>query len=135
MEYYIWIGCSGRSGFNLEYLILVAYIPFIIWLAWDNSKRIKQGKIIHHWLNGSLHILTAITALCFEGWQIAVAVLLVARIVFNTALNIFRGLPIDYVSQKPKSVVDKVEKKLFGNNGWLPLIIYSILLTWVLVQH
>ena len=119
----------------MEYLILVAYIPFIIWLAWDNSKRIKQGKIIHHWLNGLLHILAAFTALYFEGWEIAASVLLSVRIVFNTALNLFRGLPIDYVSQKPKSVVDKVEKKLFGNNGWLPLIIYSILLTWVLVQH
>lgn len=116
-------------------MILVFYIPFVIWLAWDNSDRIKQDKPIKHWLNGLLHILAAFTAFYFEGWQIAAAVLLSVRIVFNTALNLFRGLSIDYVSPKPKSVVDKVEKKLFGNNGWLPLIIYSILLTWVLVQH
>ena len=135
MEYHIFCcyGCWNYS--NLEHLILVIYIPFCIWLAWDNADRIKEGKNINHFLNGSVHILTAIVATFFEGWQIGLSVLLVVRIAFNTALNLFRGLSIDYVSPKPKSVVDKVEKWLFGNNGWIPLIIYTILLIWVLVKH
>lgn len=116
----------------MEHLILAIYIPFCIWLAYDNAQRIKDDKPIKHWLNGLLHILTAIVATFFEGWLIGLSVLLAVRIVFNTALNAFRGLPIDYVSPKPKSLVDKIEKRLFGNNGWIPLIIYSILLIWVL---
>jgi len=109
-------------------VILAIYIPFCIWLAYNNAQRIKDDKPIKHWLNGLLHILTAILATFFEGWLIGLSVLLSVRIAFNTALNLFRGLPIDYVSQKPKSVMDKVEKLIFGNNGWIPLIIYSILL-------
>lgn len=127
----------GRYGigycFNLEYLIIVIYIPFIIYLAWDNADRIKDGRKIHHWLNGSMHLLGAFVGTLFEGWQIGLSLLLVVRIAFNTALNAFRHLPIDYVSPKPKSLVDKVEKWLFGNNGWIPLIIYLTALILLLL--
>jgi len=45
-------------------------------------------------------------------------------VVFNTTLNLMRGLPIDYVPTKPKALTDRIERALFGNNGIIPKILY-----------
>lgn len=102
------------------------YQFFVIWLAKDNAHRIEQGKRIYHGLNGGLHILAACLVLP-TGWINSLSLLLLTRVVFDMSLASFRDLPFDYVTHKPKSIVDKIERKIFGKNGWMPKLVYIIL--------
>ena len=102
------------------------YQFFVIWLAKDNAQRIEAGKRIYHGLNGGLHLLASCLVLP-TGWINAICLLLLTRVVFDLSLNSFRNLPFDYVTHKPKSIVDKLERKVFGKNGWMPKVIYVLL--------
>jgi len=107
------------------YLLLYALV--CVQLAWLNSDLIKRGRRIYHALNGLLHLVAAAVGWYYFSWQIGVAILPMARVVFDVSLNLFRGLGIDYVSPSPKSVIDKLEKKVFKNNGIVPKLIYLII--------
>lgn len=85
---------------------------FCVWLAWDNKKRIDENKKIYHALNGGLHVLAAVCVWLSCGWNYGMAVLFTSRLVFDIALNLFRGLGIAYISPSPASVIDKIEKKV-----------------------
>jgi len=98
-------------------------------LAWDNYNRIKNNLKIHHWLNGGIHLVVAFILGYFFKWIYSLMILLTARIFFDSALNYFRGLSLFYVTPTPKSFQDKIEQKVFGKNGKLPLLIYAISLT------
>ena len=103
------------------------YIPFCVAFAWLNAVLIKKGYRIYHALNGLLHLTVAFLIGYFTRWEYGVATLFITLLVFDTALNLFRGLPIDYVSPKPKSIVDRLEKWVFGNDGITPKILYIII--------
>lgn len=104
----------------------ICYIIFCILLAALNASLIAEGKTIYHWINGLLHIAAA-TVAAFIWWLPAfIIVLCLARIFFDFMLNIFRGLPLAYVPLNPKSVVDKVEKRIFGTNAFFPKAIYFL---------
>ena len=81
-------------------------------MAAIDADKIERGKSVNHFLNGCIHITFASTALFLFDWKIALAILFQSRVVFDVVLNLFRELPIGYVSPKPTSVVDKFEKKL-----------------------
>lgn len=53
------------------------------------------------------------------------------QIFFDIPLNWRRGLKWDYVSldRPPKALMDRIEVSIFGYDGKLPVLIYS--LTWV----
>lgn len=112
------------------------YIPFCIAFAYLNAWLIVRGNRIYHGLNGLLHLSVAIVIGYFTHWGYGLATLFITRLVFDTSLNLFRGLPIDYVSQKPKSIVDIIEKKIFGNDGFTPKVIYliAIVALFIVVQ-
>lgn len=121
------------------------YIPFAIAFAWLNWYWIvKKRKSPKHFWNGLLHCVAAGIAFWLAGWKAGVAVLFIARLVFDTALNLFRSLPVDYVSpevrgytglrmaiQKGK-VIDYIEWKLF-KNALVPKIIYAGVIIALLV--
>jgi hypothetical protein len=108
---------------------LIAYSVFCIIFAYCNYIEIvKLDERIWHGLNGAIHLSTALyfgLAVCP---QAGFSILLIARLFFDVSLNLFRKLPIDYVPEHPKSIVDKIEIFVFEDNGWLPKIIYSLLL-------
>ena len=115
-------------------MICLTYILFCIFFAWLNSRWIKNGAGIKHGINGAIHLVAAAAYGYFYHWHYFFLVLLITRLFFDVALNLFRGLPVDYVAMQPRSIVDKVEKKIFGNDGWLPKLIYFFLigiLIWV----
>jgi hypothetical protein len=102
------------------------YVLFCIPFAFLNKEWIdKDKKILHGW-NGLLHIATAGIAWYLYGWIGFIVILCNTNVVFNIALNFFRGKPFDYVPIKPKSIIDKVERKIFGDDGILPKIIYGL---------
>lgn len=124
-------------------IYIISYALFCIAFAWLNSFLIKRGKRIFHALNGLLHIAAAVAGWYYWGWQIGVSILFVARLFFDVALNLFRGLPIDYVSPEVMrynnlmeaidkgKVIDFVEYKIFGDSVMPKLIYLSVI---VLIQ-
>lgn len=114
--------------------VIFAYLVFVVILAWDNANRIDKDKTIKHWLNGLAHLSMA-GILYFVDWKLSVALLCLVRVTFDISLNLFRGLPINYVSPKPASGIDKIEKQIFGLNGYTPKIIYLIIAVCLLITR
>ncbi|HRP30428.1 MAG TPA: hypothetical protein PKV73_00985 [Agriterribacter sp.] len=103
----------------------ILYAAFCIWFAYQNKKWIaKDKKILHGW-NGLIHIAAALVAWWLFNWCMFIIILCEARIVFDVSLNKFRGLEFDYVPIKPKSIVDRMERKIFGEDGVSPKIVYA----------
>ncbi len=116
----------------MQLIYLILYGIFCIWFAQLNADWIEEGKKIKHFWNGLIHLTSASLAFWFFGWEAFISVLIVARLVFDFALNIARDLPLDYVSPNPKSLIDKAEKSLFGKDAFTPKIIYlAILITLI----
>ena len=125
-------------------MIALLYIPFCVFFAWLNARWIAKGKKILHGINGSIHLFAAIIIGYSTKWQYGLAVLFITRLFFDVSLNIFRKLPVDYISPEVKAyknfwkaiwkgkVVDYVEYKIFGNNGYLPKIIYALIIVILL---
>lgn len=102
-------------------------IVLCIFMAKLDSKTISLGRRPNHWLNALIHLTIASFGLIVFGWAIGVAILFESNIAFNVALNLFRNKSVDYVSSRPASLVDQLEKKIFGKNGLLPKVIYLAL--------
>lgn len=113
--------------------LILAYLVFCIGFAYLNAKLIEQGKRIYHGLNGAIH-LTIWSAIYFITKDIYITISLpfIGRLFFDTALSLFRGLPIGYVSSSPKSIIDKVEKSIFNTDGTTPKIIYLLFIIIIL---
>jgi len=104
--------------------------------AWLNCWLIAKKVKIRHFWNGLLHGCVAVLIGYKTEWHYGLAVVFIARVVFDVSLNLFRGLPVDYISPEVKSynglrmaiakgkVIDYVEYKAFGGNGYIPKIIY-----------
>lgn len=105
------------------------YIIFCLLLAYYNKRRISYDLRIYHGLNALLHVIAWGVVFFFTRSWFPLAVLpFEGRIFFDTALNVMRRLPLDYVAKNPKSIIDQGEKKLFGNDGILPKVIYAIII-------
>lgn len=90
-----------------------------------NKEWIEDGLKIKHGLNGLIHLVVASVGWVFWGFLCFWIILLNTRVIFDLSLNLFRGLPLGYVSPKPASIIDKLEKKVFGNDGLKPKLIYA----------
>jgi len=113
----------------------VAYSMFAVWLAAKDASFIAEGQAwrINHFRNGLIHISFASLMGILYGAIHILGFLCLARVVFNLSINLFRGLSPFYVSPNPKSWVDRGEKWIFGDNGVIPNIIYTLILfaIWV----
>lgn len=115
-------------------IYVVLYALFCIAFAKLNQVLIDKGKRIFHALNGLIHLAAAAAGWYFFGWQVGVGVLIVARLVFDVALNLFRGLKITYTPKNPKSIIDTIEHIVFGTwAGWLPKVLYLIALVALII--
>lgn len=108
-------------------IYVLIYQIFVVWLGLDNAKRIASDKKIYHGLNGFLHCGAGVIIGWLSGWQNGVALLFLTRVVFDVSLNAFRGLPLDYIPSKPISLIDRLEAKIWGKNGYTPKIVYLII--------
>jgi hypothetical protein len=111
----------------LEFMIF-AYIPVLIFLAYDNARRINENKRIYHGLNGLIHIAVAFGFLIFSGWQDALSLLFLTKVVFDLSLNAFRGRPLLYLPINPKSWADRLEAKIFTRNSHVAKITYIFII-------
>lgn len=110
------------------WLIVVAFILINIGLAKYDAYRIKNNIPINHTINA---IVYTILILLFYKWLAPLKILglLLIRIpIFNTSLNIFRGLPPNHLSSTTTSVIDKIINPIINKIGyWTYNIIVFVL--------
>lgn len=108
-------------------ITLILFTIINIVLAFLDAHKIIKGKYIFHGLNALVFIgLLIIPYFIFHNYWLIGALLFNRLIFFNISLSLFRGLKWDYVSPSPKSVTDKLAKKIFGNNGKKMYAVYTL---------
>lgn len=119
---------------------MVLILPVNIAMAWWHARLIRQNRPIRHgaW-SAIFFLLVGVTA--WWRWPalrnvgtatvFAVACACGRQIVFNISLNFFRGLAWDYSSHTSTSIIDRIERRLFGARMWMAeavaLIVFIIL--------
>ncbi len=113
--------------------LILFTIANIILAAIDAHKIVDLKSTIKHGINAAVYIaMIAIPFFVFHNYFLIGAILFNRLLVFNIALSLFRKLSWDYISPDPASIVDRVAKSVFGNNGKLMYEVYAgifILLT------
>lgn len=110
------------------YLLQALLLGLTVLEAWWHSRLIKQNRPIRHgwWAAayGGLCLIAAwsvgeISPPFFKLTLFATACAAGHLVVFNIALNRFRGLPWTYISKTSTSLVDQMELRLVGTRAWL----------------
>lgn len=109
--------------------------PVTVGMAYWHSRLIQANRPIRHAWWASLYAsLLLIAVLLLQKqlpeWHIltfALACLIGRLIVFNVALNLLRGLSWDYTSATSTSVLDKIERRLFGSRVWLAEVVLGVI--------
>lgn len=102
----------------------ISYIIGLLPLAWYNARRIKKNQRIYHALNCFYHFPAWAAIVYFSSWEVVFVLPLAGKLFFDLFLNAMRGLPINYLPAKPKSWMDKAEKKFFFNDGYFAKATY-----------
>ena len=117
---------------NWNYFIEVLFIAVCILNAKIDANRIKAGKRIYHGVNGGVYlILSCASAYLLQSWFLLLAVLTIRKIVFDVALNLYRGLPFFYFPQDPKSLIDRLQYRFFNVNMeifWIVCVLKLLIL-------
>jgi hypothetical protein len=106
---------------------VIAYGVICIFWAIANGRYINADGPILHWANMIIHATTCGYFALSVSWILGLAMFFEARPFFDTTLYLtrFGWKKIWYVPDNPSSVIDRLEKAIFGNNGWLPKLIYT----------
>lgn len=111
-------------------LTLTIFAVLNVILAVIDSRRIRNGKGIAHWMNGLVYFLLMGGALWinhFEWWLLP-ALCLERLIIFQIFLSIFRSLKWNYVTTDPQAATDIIQVAVFGyDNGIVMYAIYTLL--------
>lgn len=111
------------------YVLEILLIAFNLVMAWHHSQLIADGKKIYHGLWGSYYIAFAVlVAFVGKSWLLLILSLPIRKVVFDLSLNLFRGLPLFYVSTKTTSLIDKAHNYLFGKNSEVYMAFYFIII-------
>ena len=115
------------------YLSQVFLIAFNIWMARYHSRLLKKDKKIKHDLWGGLYVAVSLSITCLFGdlWLL-IACFLLRKFLFDTALNLYNGRGLFFVSQETTSIVDKIHFKLFGIHSEIYQIVYFMM--WVVLM-
>lgn len=103
------------------------YILFTVWMAAHHAKLIEQHKRIYHGWWGVLAVAVAGLFWFINPWLVPVQVAWRA-LLFSPLLNLARQLPASYFPSTPKSIIDKIEIRLFKNNFKTRTVVYLTLL-------
>jgi hypothetical protein len=117
----------------LKLLISILYAGLNILHAKHDAWRIFDGRRIYHGINGLVHVmLVGIVLIYTKEWFFAIGLLSLRRIVFDTALNIFRGLRFDYISASTTSIIDRISYRFQKQYGYV--IYYGMFFLLVLLS-
>jgi hypothetical protein len=100
--------------------VLMGIFTFInLFLARIDADKIEDGKRICHGLNGAIYgILICSTFVITHSYLTVLALALLRIPVFNTGLNIMRGLPPTYISKFTTSIIDRWTYRIVEKLGY-----------------
>lgn len=117
----------------MDIIIQAFYILFCLGLAYYNARLIKQDKRIYHGLNGLAHFtMWGLSFLITKDFILLAMLPFMGRLFFDVALNLMRGLDLDYVTDDPRSIIDCAEQLFFKEDGLTPKIIYAFV--WLMLN-
>jgi hypothetical protein len=101
-------------------LILMGIFTLInLFLARIDANKINAGEKIYHGINGLIYgILLCFSFIITHSYLTTIALAILRIPVFNTALNVMRGLPATYVSTSTTSLIDKWTYKIISKLGY-----------------
>ena len=111
-------------------MILSIYIVINLVLAKIDANKIRDGIHIKHGINALVYC-TLIAPTLYISWTYPIALMALRRIVFDTALNLFRGLPFDYISATTTSIIDRISydfQKEYGYFAYYTIFLIIIIL-------
>lgn len=109
------------------YLSQVFLIAFNIWMARYHSRLMKRDKKIKHDLWGGLYVAVSLSITCLFGdlWLL-IACFLLRKFLFDTALNLYNGRAIFFVSKETTSLIDRFHYLAFGLHSEIYQFIYFV---------
>jgi hypothetical protein len=118
----------------VEFILAIIYTCLNIFLARIDAYKIKSGVHIKHGINAAVYILLCGIALYFtRDIYFFAALMFLRKVVFDTSLNLFRGLHYSYASSTTTSIIDRLTYKINKFLGYW--IFYGIiaLITIILI--
>jgi hypothetical protein len=114
-------------------IIALIYAGLNILHAKHDADKIFDGQKIYHGVNGLVHVvIVGVVFLFIRDWFFAIGLLSLRRIVFDTALNIFRGLRFDYISSSTTSIIDRLSYNIQKRYGYV--MYYGVFLLILLLS-
>jgi hypothetical protein len=108
---------------------IIIYALWCVFFAFLNYILIDRlNERVRHGFNGLAHLTVCLYFTLSVSLTTGFIMLLIGRLFFDVPLNLFRKRPFDYVPDQPRSIVDKVEKYVFRNDGITPKVIYAYLI-------
>jgi hypothetical protein len=99
-------------------------------LAKIDANKIRDGIHIKHGINALVYCVLIAPTL-YISWTFPIALMALRRIVFDTSLNLFRGLPFDYISATTTSIIDGISydfQKQYGYFAYYTIFLIIIIL-------
>ncbi len=114
----------------IKLAITLLFVGVNLMMAHHDTKRIKKHLRIHHGLNGLAYaIALAPVYIYLEDWFFIIGLLCLRRVVFDTSLNVMRGLRFDYISSSTGSIIDKLSYRFQAKYGYVPYYGIFIIIT------
>lgn len=111
------------------YILEILIFSINVIMAWHHANLVEDGKKIYHGLWGSLYIaFVCFVAFVGKSWVLLALSLPIRKVVFDLSLNLFRGLPLFYVSSKTTSLIDKFHNYIFGKDSESYMVFYSLII-------
>ena len=127
---------SHEDMMGTRWVLMGMYIFTNLILARIDDDKIEEGKKICHGLNAAIYaLLVSASFLITHSYLPLISYLLIRIPVFNTALNVMRGLPATYVSKYTTSLIDKWTYKIVNKLGYWTYNIIILGLSILLICH
>lgn len=118
----------------VEFILALLYTYINILLAKIDANKIKDGIHIKHGINALVYILLCVIALYItRDLYFFVALMFLRKIVFDTSLNLFRGLHYSYASKTTTSIIDRLTYKINKALGYWVFYGIILLITIILI--
>lgn len=116
-------------------LLFWLFVGINIGLAKIDAYKIKNHLRIRHAINALIYL--AIMGIFYKFLTVykVIGILLVRIPVFNTSLNIFRGLKPDHISYTTTSIIDQYTNKIVEKVGYFNYHIFLLLLSLILILN
>jgi hypothetical protein len=97
----------------------IIYAAWCVFWAYANHRGITFANVwILHGINGLLHgSIWYGMGLMAGNWELLAVMPFIGKSFFDVPLSLFRGKPLNYIPENPRSILDKVEKKVFFNDA------------------